>query len=201
MEDGNMQSNNIKKLSNSYKSQVADISAECFVNDIYFDFLSENKTEKKKKLIDMYAQAFNITIKLGDCFGYFIDNGLVGYVMILDYEQLKNDEKTFNSVFDISQTNFSEDVSNFIKYANNLKKSKYLLSICVNPSYQKRGIGFSLINYIIKKYKNYHLISDVDNKNSLSIYRKLKFDITMLSDKFYIVDKFLTDEDIEENIN
>ena len=38
-----MQSVKIKKLTKAHKEAIAEISANCFLDDEYFDFLSKNK--------------------------------------------------------------------------------------------------------------------------------------------------------------
>ena len=140
----------------------------------------------------MYAEAYDIVEKTGECFGAFLKDELVGYVIVLDYNTLKSNTQIYNEVFDISESEFSSDVYKFVQYANSLKQSKYILSVCVDPKHQKKGIGFQLIEYITKQYKTGHIISDVDNKNSLSIYKRLGYDIKKVSEKFYIIDKELT---------
>ena len=50
MEIKNMEDMQIIKLSRKYSNEVAEISADCFVNDSYFDYLSKNKQEKREKL-------------------------------------------------------------------------------------------------------------------------------------------------------
>ena len=182
----------IEKLTKKHQNDIAEISANCFLNDEYFDFLSKNKQEKKEKLKEMYLGAYNIAEQTGECFGAFINNELVGYVIVLDYDTLQSNPQIYNEVFDTSKSEFGSDVHQFVKYANGLKNAKYILSVCVDPKHQKKGIGFQLIEHITKQYKTGHIISDVDNKNSLSIYKRLGFNIKTISDKFYIIHKDLT---------
>lgn len=188
----------IKKLSKKYKNSVGRISAECFADDVYFDYLSQNKEEKKEKLYSTYKGAFDIALKFGDCFGAFVDGVLVGYVMVIDFQSLKADKQVFAEVFDVSESEFSDEVYKFLDYADRAENTKYILAICVEPNYQRQGIGFSLIQHISKQYSGCRLISDVDNKNSLSIYRKLGFDVIPAGEKIFIVDKLAEEAVVEK---
>ena len=181
----------IQKLSQEFRAQVALISANCFVDDEYFDYFSTDREEKKRKLVECYSYAFDVAMAVGDCFGFFAAGRLVGYTIVLDYSKLKQENHYYEEIFDVSASEFSGGVYKFVDYANSLAGAKYILALCVLPEFQKQGIGFSLIKHIANFYKKGHLISDVDNKYSLSIYKKLGFKIIEASDKIFIIDKKL----------
>lgn len=192
---------NIKKLDKNYKRQIAEIASNCFIDDPYFDYLSQDKTIKKEKLIKIYETGVDITLRHGDIFGAFNNDKLAGFVMIPNYNSLKNNSQDYNKIFSLSSTDYNSDIIQFINYANALKNPQYLLAICVNPNYQKQGIGYNLVKHIVQVYKDQEIISDVDNKNSLSIYKKLDFNIKQLSEKFYYVNKNNSTKLIEVNEN
>jgi len=179
----------IKKLDNKYKDLVGIISGDCFVNDKYFDKISTNKEEKRAKLIEIYKNGFDISIRNGEVFGAFISGELVGYVMIINYKKLKTNIEDYNDIFPLDGDDENYDVKRFIDTINCLSNPQYLLAICVEPIHQKKGIGYNLVEYISKYYNGKEIVSDVDNPHSLSIYKKLNFKITKLSDTYFYVNK------------
>lgn len=181
----------IERLQKSHRKDVSEISSRCFENDTYFDYLSDDKKEKKEKLKEMYSYAFDVGMRLGECFGAFIEDQLIGYIIVLDYARLKEDKATYNDIFDVSDSEFCAGVYDFVAFADGVADAKYILALCVDVEYQRKGAGFKLVEYMTKYYKTGHLISDVDNVASLSIYRRLGFDVVKATEKIYITDKNL----------
>ena len=176
----------IKIIENNHLNELAVISAECFVNDEYFDYLSQYKEEKYKLLKKIYFEGLKIPFEIGYIAGVFCNNKLIGYASVVDWTKLKQNPNYFKQLFN-SESEFSNDIKTFVEKANKVKNADYLLSICILPNYQQNGLGTKLIKFILKREKT--LISDIDNINSLSIYKKLSFDIEKISEKIYFVHK------------
>ncbi|HWT76996.1 MAG TPA: GNAT family N-acetyltransferase [Mobilitalea sp.] len=56
-------------------------------------------------------------------------------------------------------------------------------NIAVNKSYQKSGIGSSLINHCIDTFQPDEIIAETDD-DAVGFYKKLGFDIVSLGDKY-----------------
>lgn len=176
---------NFKFLDQSYQKDATTIAAECFKNDNFFDWLGDEQ-QKFECLYKLYSECFKICMEIGACLGIFLEEKLIGNIFLLDYDKLKENKKYFEIIFD-EHSNFGDDVREFMSYANNLKNGYYILAICVKPEYQKCGYGTQAIAKITELFSDKNLFADVDNAKSLSMYRKVSYDITKISDKFYYV--------------
>lgn len=179
----------IKNIDANFIEDVALIASECFADDEYFMKISHDRNERLKELYEIYKVGFQISLRSGEVFGAFINEKLVGFAMFLDYKKLKENVDDYNYIFPLDHNSENYDVKKFLDIVSSLNNPKYLLAICVSPNHQKKGIGYEMAKYFCEKYKNYEIISDVDNVKSLSIYKKLNFNITKLNDSYYYVNK------------
>ena len=65
------------------------------------------------------------------------------------------------------------------------KSSRYIYDLVVRESFQKQGIGKSLINYLLEYGKNNNIYDifvgteQCDNEDAIAFYRKTPFDLEM----------------------
>ncbi|QIV95330.1 ribosomal-protein-alanine N-acetyltransferase [Allofrancisella inopinata] len=66
------------------------------------------------------------------------------------------------------------------------KKSIRIYSLAVNEKFQGKGIGKSLLNYLItNSTKNIYLEVNVNNSNAIALYEKLNFTIYKTIPNYY----------------
>ena len=177
----------IKNLQSFYRQQVADIAAECFIEDGYFKKYGQSKETRRSKLIEIYSAGFDIAIRNGNVYGVFENNSLIGFAVVFDYKKLISNKQDFDIIFPYDCTTCDYNVNLFIEKVNNLKNVSYLNTICVLPQYQRKGIGSNLVKFLTYEFDE--IVSDVENVGSLSIYKNLGFIIEKLNESYYFVYK------------
>lgn len=178
----------INTLDIKYIDEIASVASECFANDKFFLYLGEDINIRKQKLKEMYQDACKIALKLGYILGIFSEDRLVSVVLLLDYDKLKKSKKYFQAIFDVDENDCKQDTYKFLEMAEKFENALYLLSIFTDSNFQGQGYASQMVSYITRKF-NRPIISDVDNVNSLSMYKRENFNIEKISDDTYFVSK------------
>lgn len=64
----------------------------------------------------------------------------------------------------------------------------HIMSICINPKYQKHGVGSSIINFLKKKYKiSISLYVQSSNVSGVNFYAKNNFKIVKTIPNYYTI--------------
>lgn len=174
--------------------ELTDLFIECFIDDHYYiEHLSMDREEREQIMRTQFVSILSYSVANNNAYGYYIHNKLCGFIIVFNYRQLKHeDPNIFHSIFSLYTAPFTS-----LPYSEKLHASIeqltggiiYILSIGVSVIHRKSGIGSSLIDYIIKNNITSNIVSDISNKESLSIYKYREFNITIIDKEYYLVIK------------
>ena len=179
----------IKDLNASHLNQVMDLFCSTFMQDSYYIKQYPSERERLETMRGAFANGIGFCIEQGYSFGAFENDKLVSFLLAFDYNKLK-DESPNEFVKTFGGNSFST-----ILYADTLHakiqelkgKTMFLLSIAVDEAYRRMGIASAMVDYIMDKYEEYNLVSDVSNEGSLEIYKKRGFEVEKIDEKYYLI--------------
>lgn len=159
---------------------ISKLAANCFLDDPFYQTLDRNRLKRKEKLQNIFQRSFKICLQQGFIVYTKINCEYVAFCLGIHYATLKKhfpeDYKfifkgnTTSCKMDIKLTKEAQIIDSLID-----NKDLYLLAIAVNPLYRRLGIASQMIHFIQTLYPDYNLFSDVTNKASLELHRKLGF--------------------------
>lgn len=181
---------NIIELKSENIEEVLTLFYSCFKDDHYYnDFFNKNNIQIQD-MCNLFRSSIEYCINSGYSIGTIDNyNNLIGFALFFNYnEALLNNYKVFCDIFGADENgelSFYTELHTYIRKLNG--ETLYLLSIGVDPNLRRNGIASDMIDYILKKYNKYNIVSDVSNTNSLSMYSKRNFSIKKLDDAYHLV--------------
>lgn len=179
----------IKCLNASHLNQVMDLFCSTFMQDSYYVKRYPNEEKRLEIMRGSFSNGIGLCIEQGYSFGVFENDELVSFLLAFDYNKLKEENPE-----EFVKT-FGGDSFNTILYADTLHakiqkltgKTMFLLSIAVKESQRRKGIASAMVDYLMDKYEEYNLVSDVSNKGSLEIYKARGFEIEQIDNEYYLI--------------
>jgi len=182
---------NPRKLTAENLDEVTALYETCFLDNGYF--LEQFKGQDLKEMVNgSFRKVFEYCLKSGYSYGVFVKDKLVGISLNFDfYEMKKKCRGQFNSVFtnDCDDFNYPYQHEFHEKAATFCKPILYVLAIAVDKSMRGKGIARILVDNDIISYPNYTVMSDVTSKTLLNIFKKKRFDVSVIDDDYYLVYK------------
>jgi len=180
----------IVKLNKGQFKDLQNLFFECFKNDPYYLKVFSNKSTRDELKGPAFSSIFLFLLKKDCVYGIYNDKSLIAFLLLFDYHKTKYFHKEqFETIF--KNYSFEKEIpykkeihEKIDNYGDNVI---YLLSIGVSKRYRRRGIAKKLIEFAIKNYHNYYLVSDVSNVSSLGIYKKLNFECEKIDDNYFLV--------------
>ena len=179
-------------LDQSDFSRVLDLFCVAFQDDHYYSKLFKDPQSRVQKMREMFTPSLQYCLSQGYSCGVVEDGGrLTAFVLCFDYKKtLRSDRRRFQEIF-----SGSENRSAKLPYDSQLHARiralegdvLYLLSIAVHPDRRGSGIASALIDSVLRKYSDFHVVSDVSNEKSLGIYRKRNFKILEIDADYFLV--------------
>lgn len=181
----------IEKLHENDIDVLLEIYEDAFLDNKYFIELFEGK-DLKKIMDSSFKKSFLYSINKGLTYGIFIGDCLVAFVIAFDYFDLKNNDLfEFNNLFTGDIEN--QDLPYLDEFHNKIIDMKkpvlYISAVCVERAKQGKGIASRLIDFIIITYNRYTIISDVTSPYLLKIFKKRKFETSLIDEDYYLVFK------------
>lgn len=175
-------------------NDVLELFYKSFNNDTYYrDLIESNKVSSIYEIRDVFSQAINYCLQEeGFSYGIYNDSELIAFILTTDFKKLCRDKEMYNFIFgtDTLDKN-SLRKEKLQKKLSNIKNGKYdtiyCLSIAVAESYRNKGIASLLIDKIITLFAEYHIITDVSNKDSLGIYKTRNFKQEDIDDHYFFL--------------
>lgn len=172
----------IKPIKETDINAVADLAAECFVDDQFYISLSPEREQRKELLRKVFEKSINICISHGHAYYYESKGSCVAFALWFDYNRLKKlDFDAYNSIFtsidDSLENKLKQELESIEKILNDSREYLYLLAIGVSPSHRRQGIATALVRKMTEAYPQYNLFADVSNQHSLQMYTLLGFEI------------------------
>ncbi len=180
----------IQKIKADETNKVADLFCECFFDDGYYKKIFPDPVTRKKEMRDNFYGSISYCINLDGCFGIYDGDVMIAFVLTFDYDWVKQNNKAeFEKIFgcENSKTNLLSD-SFFQEQIKTLNGKKiFCLSVAVAAEYRNMGLGACMIDCIMQEFSGCHIIGDVSNGESLSIYKKRNFSVREISADYYLV--------------
>lgn len=178
----------ISKLNEIDLSQLTDLYYDCFKDDHYY-IQYYGKENIKNTICNHFRNIFLFLLQQGMCYGIKYNNKLIAFILCFDYNYIKQTNSAgFYSIFDC----ISEDTLLYKKEIHDkLDKNKqylYEVAIGVKPEYRRQGLASKLIDYIITEYRQFNIVSDISNEESLNIYKRRNFDIEKIDENYYFIE-------------
>lgn len=186
----------IKQLTSKHLTEFVDLFVSVFQEDGYYRTLFPDENTRKQNIRAMINDILQNGFKYLTIYGDYRHGELIAFLVTFDYfTMMTSDKSVFLHMFDIKgSTNIRE-----LPYFEALHQPIlslcpifshhviYLLSIGVRHDLQQKGIGSRLLRQLIAKHDNDYIVSDVSNVHSLSMYERLRFDISPLDTDYYFV--------------
>lgn len=162
----------IKEI-NDYES-ILNLASECFYNEPFYEGLTKEEIKK------YFEKSLNEIKNIKKIFIYELNDSIVGFIILFNYNELKKNKESFNIIF----PNI-EEINDEVKILNNLIKDDencyMILAIGVSSNYRLKGIATNLISFA--KKLNGNIIVDVSNKKSINAYLKNNFSLIKETEK------------------
>lgn len=159
----------IRTLTILNKPQVMPLFLDCFINDPIYQITD------KAELEEYVAPSVEKALETNLCIGIFDDNKLIGACILFDSASLL---ENINTVFGAVPYMIPKILP---------VEGIYLMNVMVAENYRRMGIATYMLDYLINKHN--HIVADVDNRNTLSMYKKRGFTIIELDKDYWIVRK------------
>lgn len=170
--------------------RVLNLFCTCFVQDHYYMRLFKNEKDRSSAMRNAFSRSIEFCLVSGLSLGAFDDGRLVAFALLIDYNRIKNSHRDiFNEMFgsgDGSGHLFNRELHR--KITGLTGDTLFLLSIAVAPEYRNRGLASAIIDYILAAHRDFNIVSDVSNEESLGIYKKRNFEIAALGDRYYYIE-------------
>lgn len=168
---------------------VLDLFCECFISDHYYQQLFAGCDDISVAMRDAFRSSVSFCLEKGISVGIVNNGELLAFALFFDYKKTQDSRRaSFNEIFGVhdgDQLPYYEKLHHEIE---NLKgEVLYLLSIAVSTDYRQCGLASGLIDYMLSHYSEYSIVSDVSNKDSLKIYEKRNFQVSIIEDKYFYV--------------
>jgi GNAT superfamily N-acetyltransferase len=180
----------IIKLNKEQFKDLQNLFSECFGNDPYYSKVFSNKSMREELKGPAFSSIFLFLLRKDGAYGVYNNKKLIAFLLLFDYHKTKNYYKEqFETIFRKysyeKEIPYKKEIHEKIdSYGDNVI---YLLSIGVSKNYRRRDIARKLINFAIKNYKNYYVVSDVSNASSLNIYKKCNFECEEIDGNYFFV--------------
>jgi ribosomal protein S18 acetylase RimI-like enzyme len=181
---------NIIKLNKQNYKELQCLFSECFENDSYYSKVLLNTSIRKETMDKGIKDILEFCLKNDGAYGVFKNKKLIGFLLLFNYHKTKKlDSEQFETIFKLGlceeELPYKEKIHD--KISSNGINVIYLLSIGVAKKYRRRGIAKKLIDFVIKNYKKYYIVSDVSNLLSMGIYKKRNFECEKIDENYFLV--------------
>ena len=182
----------IIKLSIDEFDEIMDLFVSSFIDDDFYVKLYPDKNMRLNALRSEFASDVKMLLNSGFSYGYLIDDAIVGFILCFEYFHLLNTDKpAFDHLFGLNVLSEEKQMLYDMKLHNIVRQMQsnviFEVSVAVKPDYQRQHIATTLVEHVLKQYSDYHLVSDVSNEKSLSLYENLGGSILKIEDGYWLV--------------
>lgn len=174
----------IKPIKETDIQKITELAYDCFINDPFYVSIKPNNDERRIFLNQIFSESILICLEYGVAYYYEIDQIPIAFALWFDYNKLKKQKpSSYNHIFPSDQKDLllSEKILKEQQFIDSLLKENtnylYLLSIGVLSNYRRRGIASDLVSILQNAFPQYNLITDLSNKESIALYKRLGFEI------------------------
>ena len=162
--------------------EIARLADECFQDDPFYSFLSEQENERRQKIREIFKKSIAICIQHGYAFGVQEEGVFVAFSLWFNYEHLKSCCKEgFQHIFYIEEAEWgnalSEESRKIDEAINGNGEVLYLLAIAVKQSYRRKGYASEMIRVVQQAMPHLGIFADISNRDSVILYERLNFNI------------------------
>ena len=161
---------------------VVALFCECFRDDSYYKRTFTNPDTRVQDMAKAFTPCISHCLNKGISYGIYESSQLIGFIFLLDYFKTKaNDEDKFLEIFGSTSMDALPYKDTLHKRVEGLGEDVlFCISLAVKEQRRKEGLASCLIDYVLSNHKDYALVADVSNSESLEIYRKRGFEVTNL---------------------
>lgn len=135
----------IKKLDSSHEEESLRLYADSLKYDDYFQ-KAFGSVDTAQQLYTTYRQAVEYMLKQGNCYGAFVNGVMVGCILTVDYDILRN---AGDEIMQMFYTEGDPYMTALREYNDSTYGStQNIISIAIVQSYRNKGIATKLL----KKY-------------------------------------------------
>lgn len=179
----------LRILQNSDLENVLDLFCKCFLNDHYYRNLFKKSDDFSSTMRNEFRNSISICINTGLSIGIIDNEKLIAFALLFNFSAAKsNNPAAIKEIFGLQNDRKSPYFDKLQHKIKNLEGDiLYLLSIAVDPDFQRVGLASSLVDEILNNYSNCNIVSDVSNESSLGIYKKRNFEIDLIDTEYYFI--------------
>lgn len=164
--------------------EVSLLAVACFVEDPFYQKLSDDTTVQKLKMMNIFRKSIGICIDHGFAYGIKEDGEFVAFSIWFDYDNLKKHYPAeYSHIFyngeNVKKVNdmLKKETDAIDAIINGSSEYMYLLALGVKDEFRRNGYASILVNSMLKAYPHYSFFADVFNQSILGLYKRLGFDI------------------------
>lgn len=130
---------------------LALLASECFKNDPFYILLHENESKRIKMIQSIFMRSIKISLDYGFIIAHKENGKFISLSTWIDYNYLRlTNTDDFNFIFNPRQSNqlynpaeelTVTEFSVIKKLTEHCPLSMYLVSICVDPQYRRKGLA------------------------------------------------------------
>lgn len=185
-------------------TELAELAAECFVEDPFYRLLGGNEIKLKRKIKKLFIRSLEVSLKYGFVTAHRHEGKFISMCSWVDYHYLATHAPNdFDFIFpdkDASNNKASAFASKEFKYISDMTSSApmalYLVSICVLPNHRCKGLATELVASTLQAFPQYSFFSDISNSESLGIYERLGFEVSDRLEDIVFIKKYSQDTSI-----
>lgn len=176
----------LRQLEAADKAAVQELFGVCFAQDAYYCRLLDDT----ENMGCTFAESLAYCLGNGLSRGVFDGQQLVAFALLLDYGQTRREQPNmFDEIFGRAPgqpKSYEEALHQRIQALEG--QVLYLLSLAVAPAYRRQGLAAGLVDTVLEAYPRCHLVADVSNEASLSLYRRRNFRLETLQPGYFYVE-------------
>lgn len=179
----------LENLKVSHLKDLLPLFVNCFENDPYYVAMFPDNFDRRIEMKQQFDESLLYCIEHNGAVGMFDNTRLIGFILFFDYKEIKeNNKEKFERIFKGCDTRIllPYKVALHDRIDEIDGSVLFILSAGVSKNYRGRGIAKKLTQHILDSHPNAHVVTDISNKASLAICRKLNFRVKMIdTDYFY----------------
>lgn len=164
---------NIKKLDISHEEETLILYSDSLK---YHDYFQESFGELSvdSNLYTSYRQAIEYMLKQGHCYGAFVRGIMVGCILSVDYDLLRNENAEVFEMFFKTGEPYYEAVTEYTESI--LNDTYFIVAVAITPNYRNKGIASRLLRKFCKdRVSGETIITDCYEKTRPHLFSKQGF--------------------------
>ena len=169
--------------------ELRELFCECFFDDWYYAQMFPDQETRRQKMGAAFEGTLRFCLKNGFCFGVEDASRLIAFILCFDFHRCRERcPEEFAAVFSGAARTGGERETDLCARIGALGDSiLYEMSLGVKLAYRRRGIASGLVDYVLERFRDSMVVSDISNRGSVSIYKTRNFSVEELEKGYFLV--------------